>query len=97
MTAILLTNTHHIIFWDDGENSFPQTRKYQKQAEKKLFVKVWKRNDFYRRFLGGVINIEEMGCLSLYRLKGTRFPYCETHLKGGVCALNNAYVILTFF
>jgi len=36
-----------------------------------------------------------MGCPSLNRFKGNRFPYCETHLKDGVCALNNAYIILT--
>jgi len=24
-TAIWLTNTHHNIFWNDGENRFPQT------------------------------------------------------------------------
>jgi len=74
--------------------------KRQLQAENKLFVKVWKRNDFYRRFLGVVsqlINIDEMGCPPLNRFKGNRFPYCETHLKGGVCALNNTYIILTFF
>jgi len=39
---------------------------------------------------------EEMGCPSLNRFKGNRFPYCETHFKGGVCALNNANIILTF-
>jgi len=27
-TAIWLTNAHHNIFWNGGENSFPQTRKY---------------------------------------------------------------------
>jgi len=27
-TAIWLTNTHHKIFWNDREISFPQTRKY---------------------------------------------------------------------
>jgi len=25
---IWLTNSHHNIFWNDGENSFQQTRKY---------------------------------------------------------------------
>jgi len=38
-----------------------------------------------------------MGFPSLNRFKEKWFPFCETHLKGGVCALNNAYVILTFF
>jgi len=27
-TAIWLTNPHHKILWNDGKNSFPQTRKY---------------------------------------------------------------------
>jgi len=64
------------------------------QAENKLFVKVWKRIDF-TDFFGSrqLIIIEEMGCPSLNRFKGNRFTYCETHLKGGDCALNNAYII----
>jgi len=37
-----------------------------------------------------------MGCPALNRFKGNRFPYFETYLKGGVYALNNAYIILTF-
>jgi len=58
-----------------------------------------KEKRFLQTFFGSrqLINVEEMGGPSLNRFKGNRFPYCETHLKGGVCALNNAYIILTFF
>jgi len=61
------------------------TKKY------KSFLKRWRKQSRQ------LINIEEMGCPSLNRFKGNRFPYCESHPKGGVCALNNAYIILTFF
>jgi len=37
-----------------------------------------------------------MGRPPLNRFKGNRFPYCDTHLKSGVCTLNNAYIILLF-
>jgi len=51
-TAIWLSNTHHNIFWNDGENSFPQTRKYlrtiknekqiiRKEVEKKRILKTF--------------------------------------------------------
>jgi len=36
-TAIWLTDTHHNIFWNDGENSFPQTRKYLRTITSCLF------------------------------------------------------------
>jgi len=42
-TAIWLTNTNHKIFWNDGENSFPQT--------------IWIRRGLYRRFLGVVSSL----------------------------------------
>jgi len=100
-TAIWLTNTHHKIFWNDGENSFPQTRKYLRTitSGKQIICKGVEKKRFLQTFFGSrqLINVEEMGCPSLNRFKGNRFPYCETHLKGGVCALNNAYIILTFF
>jgi len=38
-----------------------------------------------------------MGCPSLNRFKGNRFPYCETHFKGGVCALNTAHTFFDIF
>jgi len=46
---------------------------------------VWKRNDFYRLFFGSrqLINVEEVGCPTLNKLKGNRFFYYETHLKAG--------------
>jgi len=101
MTAILLTNTHHIIFWDDGENSFPQTRKYLRTitSGKQIICKGVEKKRFLQKFFGSrqLINIKEMGCPSLNRFKGNRFPYCETHLKSGVVPLNNIYITLTFF
>jgi len=100
-TAIWYTNTHHKIFWDDGENSFPQTRKYLRAipSEKQIICKGVEKKRFLQKFFGSrqLINIKEIGCPSLNRFKGNRFPYCETHLKGGVCALNNVYITLTFF
>jgi len=57
-TEIWLTNTHHKMFWNDGENSFPQTRKYLRTITSgKQIVKVWNGNDFYRRFLGVVSSL----------------------------------------
>jgi len=45
---------------------------------------------FLQTFFGRqLINIEEKGCPSLNRVKGNRIPYCEAHVKGGACALNN--------
>jgi len=40
-TAIWLANTNHKIFWNDGENSFPQTRKYLRTitSGKQIFCK----------------------------------------------------------
>jgi len=100
-TAIWLSNTHHNIFWNDGENSFPKTRKYLRTITggKQIIFKAVKNKRFLQTFFGSrqLINIEEMGCPSLNRFKGNQFPYCETHLKGGGCALNNAYIILIFF
>jgi len=100
-TAIWLTNTHHKIFWNDGENNFPQTRSYLRTitSGKQIICKGVEKKRFLQMIFGSrqLINIEEMGCPSLNKFKGNRFPYCETHLKGGVCALNNAYIILTFF
>jgi len=100
-TAIWLTNTHHKIFWNDGENSFPQTRKYLRTitSGKQIICKGVEKKRFLQTFFGSrqLINVEEMGCPSFNKFKGNRFPYCETHLKGGVYALNNAYIILTFF
>jgi len=66
---------------------------------KQIICKGVEKKRFLQKFFGSrqLINIEEMGCSSLNRFKGNRFPYCETHLKGGVRALNNAYIILTFF
>jgi len=98
-TAIWLTNTHHKIFWNDGENSFPQARKYLRTitSRKQIICKGVEKKRFLQKYFGSrqLINIEKMGCPSLNRFKGNRFPYCETHLKDGVCALNNAYIILT--
>jgi len=46
------------MFWNDGENSFPQTRKYLRTITSgKQIVKVWNGNDFYRRFLGVVSSL----------------------------------------
>jgi len=99
--ATWLTNTHHKIFWKDGENSFPQTRKYLRTitSGKQIICKGVEKKRFLQTFFGSrqLISVEEMGCPSLNRFKGNRFPYCETHLKGGLCALINAYIILTFF
>jgi len=100
-TAISLANTHNKIFWNDRENSFPQTRKYLRTitSGKQIISKGVEKKRFLQKFFGSrqLINIEEMGCPSLNRIKGNRFPYCETHLYGGVCTLNNVYIILTFF
>jgi len=40
-TAIWLTNTHHNIFWNDGEKCFPQNRKYLRTItnEKEIICK----------------------------------------------------------
>jgi len=99
-TAICLTNTHYNIFWNNGKNSFPKTRKYLRTitSRKQIICKGVEKKRFLQKFFRSrqLINIEEMGCLPLNRFKGNQFPYCETHLKGGVCALNNAYIILTF-
>jgi len=100
-TAIWLSNTHHNIFWNDGESSFSQTRKYLRTitSGKKIICKGVQKKRFLQTFFGfrQLINIEEMSCPSINRFKGNRFPFCETHLKGGACSLNNAYIILTFF
>jgi len=89
-TAIWLTNTHHQIFWNDGENSFPQTRKYLRTItsgkQKMISPDVFDNCQLN--------NIGEMGRPPLNRFKGNRFPYCDTYLKSGVCTLNNAYIIL---
>jgi len=83
--AIWLTNTHHNIFWNDGENSFPHTRKYLRTitSGKQIICKGLEKKRFLPNVFGELINIEEMDCPSLNRFKGNRFPYCETHLKGG--------------
>jgi len=65
---------------------------------KQIICKGVENKRFLQAFFGSrqLINVEEMGCPSLNRFKGNRFPYCETHLKVGVRALNNEYIILTF-
>jgi len=84
-TAIWLTNTHHKIFWNDGEKSFPQTRKYLSTitSGKQIICKGVEKKRFLQKFFGSrhLINIEETGCPSLNRFKVNRFSYCETHLS----------------
>jgi len=60
----------------------------KKNLEKKQFLETF---FFWNRQL---INIEEMCCLLLNRIRGTRFQYCETHLKNAVCALNYAHIYI---
>jgi len=83
----------------DGENSFPQTRKYLRTitSGKQIIFKGVEKKRFLQTFFGSrqLINIEEMGCPSLNRFKRNRFPSCKTHHKGGACALNNANIIMT--
>jgi len=70
-TAIWLTNTHHKFFWNDGENSFPQTRKYLRTitSGEQIICKGVEKKRFLQTFFGSrqLINIEEMGCPSLNR------------------------------
>jgi len=91
-TAIKLTNIHHNIFWNDGENNFLQTQKYLRTitSGKQIICKGVEKKRFQQTFFGSrqLVNIEEMGCPSFNRFKENRFPYCETHLKGGVWPLN---------
>jgi len=65
-TAIWLTNTHNKIFWNDGENSFPQTRKYLRTitSGKQIICNGVEKKRFLQKFFGSrqLINIEEMGC-----------------------------------
>jgi len=70
-TALWLTNTHHKIFWNDGENSFPQTRKYLRTitSGKQIICKSVEKKRFLETLFGSrqLINIEEMDCPSLNR------------------------------
>jgi len=51
-TAIRLTNTHHKIFWNDGENTFPQTRKYLRTitSGKQIICKGVEKKRFLQKF-----------------------------------------------
>jgi len=53
-TAIWLANTHHKIFWNDGENSFPQTGKYLRtiKSGKQIICKGVEKKRFLQKFLG---------------------------------------------
>jgi len=64
-TAIWLTNTLHQIFWNDGENSFSQTRKYLRTitSGKQIICKGMENKWFLQTFFGSrqLNNIGEMG------------------------------------
>jgi len=51
-TAIWLSNTHHNIFWTDGENSFPQTRNYLRTitSGKQIIFKGVEKKRFLQTF-----------------------------------------------
>jgi len=64
-TAIWLTNSNHKIFWNDGQNSFPQTRKYLGTiTSEDLFY--WVFFYFYISFtiIGNVIQQHDRTCSS---------------------------------
>jgi len=67
--AIWLANTHHKIFWSDGENSFSQTRKYLRTITigKQIICKGVEKKRFLQTFFGSrqLNNVEENGCPSL--------------------------------
>jgi len=61
-TATWLTNTHHKIFWNNGENSFPQTRKYLRTVTsgKQIIYKGVEKKRFLQKFFRSrqLINVE---------------------------------------
>jgi len=84
-TAIWLANTQHLIFWNDGENSFPQTSKYLRTitSGNQIICKGVEKNDFYRSFLGVVSSLisRKRAARHLKGLRETGFPIVKHTLR----------------